>query len=73
MIPDLYLAPSKSLQKEPLSGLTLNKNRHSNQMDNGVISNTENRLPTTGSADPYLLLMDPDPTPFFSDLKDANK
>jgi hypothetical protein len=27
----------------------------------------------TGSADPYLWLMDPDLTPFFSDFKDAKK
>ncbi len=27
----------------------------------------------SGSPDPYLWLMDPDPTPFFSDLKDAKK
>jgi hypothetical protein len=26
-----------------------------------------------GSADPHLLLMDPDPIPFFSDFKDAKK
>jgi hypothetical protein len=34
---------------------------------------TQIRIPRSGSADPYLLLMDPDPAIFVIYLKDANK